>query len=692
MQPAMDNPMVAEMTDKIFRTTFPVQSGLLQGYFYPRHGGAYHVCDRLEQVLMWHGTRRLWVLSNMATPKLHIATSTDLKTWQIGTTTDVTAPLHEMQTRAYSLENRVRSASGARMFMFSFPQHPGLSGCYEYWNQYKGNPCFKRLPQLCLVKNSHGLWVIRSPSRDLCTSNDLVRFESIDDIVEIVSCTVVEERPPPPEPSEPSSSSRPAPAPAAPAAKKIKLGYDMDNVRAYCRDAEFHGLLTRPNESCDLKVIYEVFARECYRPAKDRAAGALFSPKPADVLLDLGAHIGTASKYYLEQGLSATDSYEPTGTYDLLQQNLGNDPRVRLHRQAVVHETSSLECGGCRFRANSAHSDPHSDAVAVLAGGETYYFTQVGDFQTVVMATSSRHFPLGSKFIGRLQQSTSLDERLEQMRAALASLEFLGLHSDGSFAVGHVREMCERQLWLGRSGVFFGPDLLQNDNTLLTQTSASTWRNPEGRRFKKPADMSFTNWLQELNAQPCLSFADFEGSQVGSWKSSASTCHTLRLKPRSVRLVPAVALSDVLKPEHTIIKMDIEGSELQLLFRPRDWQNTRLLICEFSAGRSRHFGVGPLAFARVLDALRAGGFTHLHVEAESNLLNPRFWSREDNLAANLDFMIWVYRRRPTPGDHLVDLLASEAMERRLRELPSRLRALPGFPQAAKSRKKRGGAN
>ena len=61
--------------------------------------------------------------------------------------------------------------------------------------------------------------------------------------------------------------------------------------------------------------------------------------------------------------------------------------------------------------------------------------------------------------------------------------------------------------------VFFGPDLLQHNNTLLTQTSASTW---QGRRFKKPADMSFTSWLQELNAQPCLCFdsdCHFKGPQ-----------------------------------------------------------------------------------------------------------------------------------------------------------------------------------
>ena len=68
----------------------------------------------------------------------------------------------------------------------------------------------------------------------------------------------------------------------------------------------------------------------------------------------------------------------------------------------------------------------------------------------------------------------------------------------------------------------------------------------------------------------------------------------------------AVSLDEALTNQHTIVKMDIEGSEVQLFSRPRDWKNARLFIFEFSAGRSRHFGLGPLAFAGVLDALRAG--------------------------------------------------------------------------------------
>ncbi|CAE7783774.1 rrg1 [Symbiodinium necroappetens] len=148
----------------------------------------------------------------------------------------------------------------------------------------------------------------------------------------------------------------------------------------------------------------------------------------------------------------------------------------------------------------------------------------------------------------------------------------------------------------------------------------------------------------------------------------------LRRKPTAVRLVPAVSLDEALTNNHTIVKVDVEGSEIQLLSKPRQWKNTRLLIFEFSAGRSRHFGAGPLAFAGVLDALRSGGFTHLHLEARG-VATQKFWTREGNVAANLDFMVWVYRRLPGVDHDLVDLCASPEMERLLRELPGKLRNL-----------------
>ena len=60
--------------------------------------------------------------------------------------------------------------------------------------------------------------------------------------------------------------------------------------------------------------------------------------------------------------------------------------------------------------------------------------------------------------------------------------------------------------------------------------------------------------------------------------------------------------------------MDVDGAELQLLASLRHWRNARLMIIELSAGRCGHYGVGPLAFASILDALREGGWIHLHLD------------------------------------------------------------------------------
>ncbi|OLQ03933.1 hypothetical protein AK812_SmicGene13035 [Symbiodinium microadriaticum] len=220
---------------------------------------------------------------------------------------------------------------------------------YQYFGQHKDSPCFKRwkLPQLFLLKSIAGLWVIRGPScKDLCTSSNL-----IDKRIERASCTVAEEWP---EPPEPASSSTPA-QPEADKKRRVTIGYNMERVRQYVKDEHARGLLSREGEDCDMKVKYAVFGRACYKPS--------------------------------DNGISGADSYEPTGTYDMLQKNLGQDARTALHQKEALHETSSWRCGGCDFAADSAHGDPHSDSEAIRAGGETYCLKQIGSYQTVVMAT-----------------------------------------------------------------------------------------------------------------------------------------------------------------------------------------------------------------------------------------------------------------------------------------------------------------
>ncbi|CAE7749344.1 Pol, partial [Symbiodinium sp. CCMP2456] len=131
-----------------------------------------------------------------------------------------------------------------------------------------------------------------------------------------------------------------------------------------------------------MKVIYEMFGRACYK-LSDNTAAALFSPKSSDYVLDLGGHIGTATRWFLEQGISGADVYEPRDIvdYDLL-----------------------VQCG-CFFKADSAHGDAHSGSVVIRAGGEAFYFKQVHNYQTLVMATSVSRWPLGFQVHPAAQRS-----------------------------------------------------------------------------------------------------------------------------------------------------------------------------------------------------------------------------------------------------------------------------------------------
>ncbi|CAE7477947.1 Pol, partial [Symbiodinium microadriaticum] len=88
------------------------------------------------------------------------------------------------------------------------------------------------------------------------------------------------------------------------------------------------------------------------------------APAICDYLLDLGGQI-TASLHVYSTGHLRADSYEPTGTYDTLQKNLGQDARMTLHQKAGLHETSLWRCGDCNFAAGSAHREPHSDSEAI---------------------------------------------------------------------------------------------------------------------------------------------------------------------------------------------------------------------------------------------------------------------------------------------------------------------------------------
>ena len=112
---------------------------------------------------------------------------------------------------------------------------------------------------------------------------------------------------------------------------------------------------------------------------------------------------------------------------------------------------------------------------------------------------------------------------------------------------------------------------------------------------------------------------------------------TLKVSPKATCTVEAIPLSRVLAVRHTVSKMDVEGAKLQLFATPRNWRNARLMIIEFSGGRCKHYGVGPLAFASMLDLLPDGGRTHFHLDVKIGTV--KFWLREQ-CARNLDFILF----------------------------------------------------
>ena len=96
-------------------------------------------------------------------------------------------------------------------------------------------------------------------------------------------------------------------------------------------------LAVREDEECDLKVIYEIFSQQGYK--NQTKAGRCFERRSGDIVLDFGAHLGAAAKWFLEPrpvAVSRVDCYEPGSTYSLLQRNFQNDSRATLHQCAVM--------------------------------------------------------------------------------------------------------------------------------------------------------------------------------------------------------------------------------------------------------------------------------------------------------------------------------------------------------------------
>ena len=194
--------------------------------------------------------------------------------------------------------------------------------------------------------------------------------------------------------------------------------------------------------------------------------------------------------------------------------------------------------------------------------------------------------------------------------------------------------------------------------------------------------------MSEHRATPSITICDRTGDNIrGSWKSSTALADIYLRSAKHIDQVAVRSFERVISDQHTIIKMDIEGSELALLSQPRDWKRVRILVFEFSAARCRHLGVGPLPFVSVLKALRQGGFTHLSIPLSSKIRKEDFW-RSDAHQKHLDFMVWCYREQADSENDIICGYAVQEMKDEMNSLPDLLQRMP-FPEKKASRIKFG---
>ena len=136
-------------------------------------------------------------------------------------------------------------------------------------------------------------------------------------------------------------------------------------------------------------------------------------------------------------------------------------------------------------------------------------------------------------------------------------------------------------------------------------------------------------------------FRDHTFSTSGAWKSCIKDAE---IQPRRsvLEYVVQVESFQAAISNHSVMKVDIEGSELAIFSRTWEWNQTRLLLLEFSAHRLRTEypnGAGWECFATAIDNLRTGGFEHAFIEGKAYKLS--FWKKDWKRGG--DFRAWFFR-------------------------------------------------
>jgi hypothetical protein len=91
-----------------------------------------------------------------------------------------------------------------------------------------------------------------------------------------------------------------------------------------------------------------------------------------------------------------------------------------------------------------------------------------------------------------------------------------------------------------------------------------------------------------------------------------------------------------------VVKLDCEGSELDILEYCESWGAVRLVMAEYSTQRCRKWGVGNARFVATLKNMQKCGFTHAFIG--DWMYENIHWTKEAWHRPGMDDNIWFYRK------------------------------------------------
>ena len=115
----------------------------------------------------------------------------------------------------------------------------------------------------------------------------------------------------------------------------------------------------------------------------------------------------------------------------------------------------------------------------------------------------------------------------------------------------------------------------------------------------------------------------------------------------NVYKVHCVSLPDLISDTTTHVKLDCEGSEVEMLqkMKAEQWRNVQLLMVEYSSAQEIKDHGSEKAmqrFKKVLRNLDRAGFTHIHIPHE--VMKLKRWQKGHN-RDGVDFVFWACRGR-----------------------------------------------